>query len=61
MNPGNLKTDLRRHLSWLMATIFGWISHDPIKGAYTELYSAFSEDITVEISGCWGTNRVTFG
>ncbi|KAF2186589.1 NAD(P)-binding protein [Zopfia rhizophila CBS 207.26] len=53
MNPGNLKTDLRRHLPWWLATTSGWIGYDPIKGAYTELYTGFSKDITLENSGCW--------
>ncbi|KAF2242505.1 NAD(P)-binding protein [Trematosphaeria pertusa] len=53
MNPGNQKTNLRRHVNPLLAIAFGWMSHDPIKGAYTELFSGFSEDITLENSGCW--------
>ncbi|KAF2093886.1 NAD(P)-binding protein [Rhizodiscina lignyota] len=53
LNPGNLKTDLRRHVNWLLSTIFDWMSHDPIKGAYTELFGGFSADITLENSGCW--------
>ncbi|RFU32077.1 hypothetical protein B7463_g4236, partial [Scytalidium lignicola] len=53
MNPGNLKTDLRRHLPWLLATIFGWMSYDPVYGAYTELFAGFSPDITLDNTGCW--------
>lgn len=54
LNPGNLKTDLRRHLSWPAAIVFGWISHEPIKGAYTELFAGFSKEIKLGNSGCWG-------
>lgn len=54
MNPGNLKTELRRHLHWIIATFFGWMSWDPVYGAYTELFAGFSPDITPENSGCWG-------
>ncbi|KAH8892089.1 NAD(P)-binding protein [Thozetella sp. PMI_491] len=53
MNPGNLKTDLRRFLSWPVATVFGWISWDPVYGAYTELFAGFSDSITLADSGCW--------
>ncbi|KAM0421123.1 hypothetical protein ACHAPT_011015 [Fusarium lateritium] len=53
MNPGNLKTELRRHLPWIFATIFGWISWDPQYGAYSELFAGFSPEITPENSGCW--------
>lgn len=53
MNPGNLKTELRRHLHWIIATFFGWMSWDPVYGAYTELFAGFSPDITPENSGCW--------
>ncbi|KAI8682115.1 N-acetyltransferase domain-containing protein [Fusarium keratoplasticum] len=53
MNPGNLKTELRRHLPWIVATFFGWMSWDPVYGAYTELFAGFSQDITPENSGCW--------
>ncbi|KAJ4182293.1 short-chain alcohol dehydrogenase [Fusarium falciforme] len=53
MNPGNLKTELRRHLHWIVATFFGWMSWDPVYGAYTELFAGFSPDITPENSGCW--------
>ncbi|KAJ3533293.1 hypothetical protein NM208_g8049 [Fusarium decemcellulare] len=53
MNPGNLKTELRRHLPGYLAMIFGWLSWDPRYGAYTELFAGFSPDITLENSGCW--------
>ncbi|CAM1510828.1 Fc.00g083410.m01.CDS01 [Cosmosporella sp. VM-42] len=53
MNPGNLKSDLRRHLPWPLAMAFGWMSWPPINGAYTELYAGFSREITMESSGSW--------
>jgi retinol dehydrogenase-12 len=53
MNPGNLKTELQRHLPWLVVKFFHWISYAPVYGAYTELFSGFSPEITLENSGCW--------
>lgn len=29
-------------------------TYAPIYGAYTELFAAFSEDITIDKSGIWG-------
>jgi retinol dehydrogenase-12 len=54
MHPGMLKTDLARHVSRMVGTVLGWVSWDPIYGAYTELYAGFSKDISMENSGCWG-------
>ncbi|CAI6090933.1 unnamed protein product [Clonostachys chloroleuca] len=53
MNPGNLKSELQRHVSGIVTKVFHAMSWEPIYGAYTELYSAFSPDITVQNSGCW--------
>lgn len=54
MNPGNLKSDLGRYLPSLWTVFFQRISWKPEYGAYTELYSAFSSEISLENSGCWG-------
>lgn len=54
MNPGNLKSELQRHVPGIVTKVFHAMSWEPIYGAYTELYSAFSPDITVQNSGCWG-------
>ena len=60
MNPGNLKSNLGRHMPRLLTIFFRWISWDPVYGADTELYSAFSRDIKMENSGCWGAYRTSF-
>jgi hypothetical protein len=33
-------------------------TYPSINGAYTELFAAFSENITTENSGIWGTYRI---
>ncbi|KFA53850.1 hypothetical protein S40293_01614, partial [Stachybotrys chartarum IBT 40293] len=53
MNPGNLKSDLGRSMPGLTTAIFRRISWNPVYGAYTELFSAFSPEITLDNSGCW--------
>lgn len=53
-NPGNLQTELQRHwggLGPLIARIL--ILHPAIKGAYTELFSALSPEITPDRSGSY--------
>ncbi|KAG8528068.1 uncharacterized protein KY384_006984 [Bacidia gigantensis] len=56
LDPGNLKTDLQRHLNGLQALIIRLILHPPIKGAYTELFAGLSPDVTLAKSGVvpWG-------
>jgi retinol dehydrogenase-12 len=60
LDPGNLKTDLWKHLpSWQ-----GWLINrglkEPIYGAYTELYAGISTDITQENNGAFGENFRSF-
>jgi len=43
-NPGNLKSELQRHMSVPEATITGLIVHDTRYGAYTELFAGWSAD-----------------
>lgn len=47
-NPGNLQTELQRHLSWFQAKAIGLMTYPPIFGAYTELYSAVGEDLVAK-------------
>jgi len=44
-NPGNLRTELQRHLKGVMACVVDLTLHPAIYGAYTELYSGWSEDV----------------
>jgi NAD(P)-dependent dehydrogenase (short-subunit alcohol dehydrogenase family) len=50
-NPGNLKTELQRHLSSIGRTMISTMLHPPIYGAYTELYAGWSSEITSEHNG----------
>lgn len=55
LNPGNLDSDLWRTMSsTAMRVIRGLLLHPSIYGAYTQLFAAFSPDITIEKSGTWG-------
>jgi len=64
-NPGNLRSELQRHMS--LGAIGAWIFdktllYPPVMGAYTELYAACSQDITPAQNGCfvvpWGRIEV---
>jgi retinol dehydrogenase 12 len=49
LNPGNLDSDLGRHMSGIAMTILRWTFLYPlIYGAYTELFAGLSPEITVE-------------
>ncbi|KAE8452786.1 hypothetical protein EG329_013058 [Mollisiaceae sp. DMI_Dod_QoI] len=53
VDPGMLKTDLWVNTpSWQMM-IANRLLHEPIYGAYTELYGGLSPDITLEKTGAW--------
>ncbi|CZR53266.1 related to Oxidoreductase, short-chain dehydrogenase [Phialocephala subalpina] len=53
IDPGMLKTDLWVNTpGWQMA-IANFLLHEPIYGAYTELYGGLSPDITLEKTGAW--------
>lgn len=55
LNPGNLKSDLYRHMSPLLGFIIKNVMLHPVKfGAYTELFAAFSPQITMNQTGGWG-------
>jgi NAD(P)-dependent dehydrogenase (short-subunit alcohol dehydrogenase family) len=59
-NPGNLKTELQRHSTGLAAKMVESMLHPPIFGAYTELYSGWSEEVGADKSITyvmpWGRN-----
>lgn len=46
-NPGNLATDLQRHTG-IGVTIAKWLLYPAYKGAYTELWAGWSDELTVE-------------
>lgn len=45
LNPGNLSSELTRHVSAIQAFIIRWITHPPVNGAYTELFAGLSPEI----------------
>ena len=57
-NPGNLKSDLQRHVvggmpDFLVSAIQKVLTFPSIYGAYTELYCGLSEDITTADNGIY--------
>ncbi|CEO60955.1 hypothetical protein PMG11_05394 [Penicillium brasilianum] len=51
VNPGNLKSNLTRHFpSWVPYLVAPLLYH-PIMGAYSELWAAFSPDLTIADGG----------
>ncbi|KAH8171198.1 short chain dehydrogenase domain-containing protein [Sarocladium implicatum] len=57
-NPGNLRTELQRHMSFLGKAMLGFMLHPPVFGAYTELYAGWASEISLENNGAfiipWG-------
>jgi NAD(P)-dependent dehydrogenase (short-subunit alcohol dehydrogenase family) len=53
LNPGNLKSDLQRHLPVWQLLIIKPLLHTPIHGAYTELFAGLSEEVTPDKNGAW--------
>ncbi|EED22799.1 steroid dehydrogenase, putative [Talaromyces stipitatus ATCC 10500] len=50
-NPGNLKSNLTRHLPSYVAILAGPLLHHARKGAYTELWAGLSPDLKIEDNG----------
>jgi hypothetical protein len=53
LNPGNLKSDLQRHMPGYQAVLIGLLLHTPIHGAYTELFAGLSPEVTPAKTGAW--------
>lgn len=53
LNPGNLTTNLQRHVSSLERWTLQKLTYTPIHGAYTELYAGLSPEISMAQSGGW--------
>lgn len=53
LNPGNLKSDLQRHVPGWQMMVFSKLLYTPIHGAYTELFAGLSPEVTLEKSGAW--------
>jgi len=52
-NPGNLKTELKRHMNRILAMILNLGLHEPKFGAYTELNAGLGKQITPSNNGCY--------
>ncbi|PQE25032.1 hypothetical protein CJF31_00005859 [Rutstroemia sp. NJR-2017a BVV2] len=53
LNPGNLKTELQRHVPGWLNMAFNLILYDAKFGAYTELFAGLSPEVTLEKTGSW--------
>ncbi|KAG0653118.1 Short-chain dehydrogenase reductase [Hyphodiscus hymeniophilus] len=53
LNPGNLKTDLQRHVPGWQLMMFNLLLYTPIHGAYTELFAGLSPEVTPDKNGAW--------
>lgn len=53
LNPGNLRTELARHMGSAFRFLVSFICYPPVNGAYTELFAGLSPDVTMERSGHW--------
>ncbi|KAI1459644.1 NAD(P)-binding protein [Annulohypoxylon moriforme] len=51
LHPGMLKTELQRNMPAPVRTVMGAVFKGPIYGAYTELFTGFSTDITSKENG----------
>lgn len=62
-NPGNLQTELQRHIGGIAALGTKMMLHPAIFGAYTELWAGWSKDVTVEKNGMyvapWGRDSTS--
>lgn len=55
LNPGNLTTDLQRHVPGWQMLIINLMLHPPVFGAYTELFAGLSPAVTPEVNKSgWG-------
>lgn len=50
-SPGTLRTDSWNSMSWVVRLIFSLVMHHPKMGAYTELWTGLSPDVTSEDGG----------
>ncbi|KAI1176531.1 putative estradiol 17 beta-dehydrogenase [Nemania sp. FL0916] len=51
VNPGNLRTDLFRHQSFIFRLLTRPLNYPPVNGAYAQLWAGLSPEVTNEKSG----------
>jgi len=52
-NPGNLRTELQRHVPWWQDMLLSFMLFPAIFGAYTELWCGLSPDLTTKENGSY--------
>lgn len=53
-NPGNLRSELQRHMGVVQKVVIDWmLCYEPVMGAYTELYAGWSKDVTEALNGAY--------
>ncbi|KAJ4345842.1 short-chain alcohol dehydrogenase [Didymosphaeria variabile] len=52
-NPGNLYSELTRHAGWIQRMALKPVLYPTKFGAYTELFSGWSPEVTKEKNGCY--------
>ncbi|CEJ91607.1 hypothetical protein VHEMI07309 [[Torrubiella] hemipterigena] len=53
LNPGNLRSELQRHITSFQRAVVDWMLYPPKNGAYTELFAGLSDTIDEEDNGGW--------
>jgi NAD(P)-dependent dehydrogenase (short-subunit alcohol dehydrogenase family) len=53
LNPGNLHTELARHVGSVFRFFVSFLCYPPVNGAYTELFAGLSPDVMMKRSGHW--------
>ncbi|KAI1155015.1 short-chain dehydrogenase [Nemania diffusa] len=53
LNPGNLKSELDRNCNYFEMLFRNATTYPTINGAYTELFAAISDEVSLENSGAW--------
>jgi len=53
LNPGNFVTNLQQNMPKIQVAFFRLIAHDPVNGAYTQLFAGLHPSITTANSGGW--------
>jgi retinol dehydrogenase-12 len=53
LNPGNLKSELQRHINPIMARVLDLMLYPAVNGAYTEFFAGLSPEVSKMEKGNW--------
>jgi retinol dehydrogenase-12 len=53
LNPGNLRSELQRHIHPILDKVLGLILYPAVNGAYTELFAGLSPEVPDMPKGSW--------